>query len=54
LTEGIKDLDRSAVRRIPQFLDAGGYEMYAPLDNNTPLPQFAKKFLPPESKEDEG
>jgi hypothetical protein len=53
LTEGIKDLDRSAVRRIPQFLDAGGYEMYAPLDNNTPLPQFGKVSTP-ESKEDEG
>lgn len=52
LTEDIKDLDRRAVRRIPKFLEAGGYEIYAPLDNNTPLPEFGK-VSPPESKEGE-
>jgi hypothetical protein len=39
LTEPIKDLDRSASRRIPDLLAAGGYEVYAPLDNDMGLPE---------------
>jgi hypothetical protein len=53
LTDEMKDLDRSAVRRIPEFLEAGEYEIYAPLDNNIPLPQLGIASTP-ESKEVEG
>jgi len=38
LTEKIKDLDRIAVKLIPEYLKAAGYEVFEPLDSETELP----------------
>lgn len=40
LSEETKEYDLRTVRLIPQFLRAGGYEIYAPLDNDTGLPRL--------------
>ena len=40
LDDSIKDLDRNAVRKIPELLRAAGYEVYRPIDNDVSLPKF--------------
>ncbi len=38
LTDDIRNVDRLAVRRMPDFLGQAGYEIFAPLNNDTKLP----------------